>query len=105
MVRRASRRFTLIELLTVIAVMAILMALLLPALGRAKHKARQVSCMSNSKQIGLAGHLYIKDNKGKIPPRETFLDGHVEFAKLKFQQMNGEGYSFIHSESNNYLYP
>ena len=62
--------FTLIELLVVIVIIGILSSLLLPALTRAKAKAKQTACLNNLKQLGIAITMYADDNKGLLPDAE-----------------------------------
>ena len=72
------RAFTLIELLTVIGIIALLAALLLSALSRAKQQASRSDCLSNLRQIGLAFTLYLNDHNGTFPDRrdlKTSLPG------------------------------
>lgn len=65
--RHAGRAFTLIELLVVIAIVAVLAALLMPALSRAKEYGRATACLSNLHQVGLALQLYVQDNNNRLP--------------------------------------
>jgi prepilin-type N-terminal cleavage/methylation domain-containing protein/prepilin-type processing-associated H-X9-DG protein len=84
-----ARAFTLIELLVVIAIIAILAAMLLPALARAKESGKRIACLNNLRQLSLAAQMYAGDSQGFYPPRSStdrwpnrFYDSYGKSVKL-----------------------
>lgn len=73
--------FTLIELLVVVSIIALLVSILMPALGKAREQTKALKCQSNLRQLGLAVHLYVEDNDGKIMSA-TALEGRLTWPYL-----------------------
>lgn len=101
--RSKLRGFTLIELLVCIAIIAILAAILIPAISRVRSSANSVKCVSNLRQVGVSMHMFVTENKGLLPqPLDNILpdiDEPVswmivlnEYMELRFPDVNEDTY-------------
>ena len=86
--KKIRRAFTLVEMLVVIAIIAMIAALLLPALSRAQASARATVCLSNLHQVGLALQIYVSDNNNKMPVMRDVSTDPAAAATNTFPAMN-----------------
>ena len=91
---RKSRAFTLVEMLVVIAIIAILGALLLPALTRGKQRAQRIQCIGNEKQLGIALQVFAHDHQGRFPTQVSKDDGGALEYVQAGETLGGTAFSF-----------
>ena len=99
--KNMARAFTLIELLVVIAVIAILAALLLPALARAKARAVQIQCVSNYRQVGVALQIYLNESADQLPPgNNPAAPNYLDSTELPAYNANSTNYLVFYLAEN-----
>jgi prepilin-type N-terminal cleavage/methylation domain-containing protein len=97
---RGFRAFTLIELLVVIAIIAILAALMLPALAKAREKAKRIQCLNNLKQLGIGSLMYANDFKGVLTGTTNYYSDNDNWLYGDYVKALG---SFICPSTHNYI--
>ncbi|MEX2673234.1 MAG: type II secretion system protein [Phycisphaeraceae bacterium] len=103
--RRRVRGFTLIELLVVVGIIALLMAILLPALGRARQEALKVQCAANLRQWGTSLHMWGSDNNNNLLAASTWSDGNTAGRNQAIMHINRrvDEWAQIHEFFDGYL--
>lgn len=94
------RSFTLLELLIVVAIIAILAAMLLPALQKAREKASQAVCISNLKQLSSCINFYAQDFNGYLPRAYAYDDYQTWYSR--FRKLNYVDYDYLYCKNNKY---
>lgn len=104
--RNSREAFTLIELLVVIAIIALLVSILMPSLNKAKEIAREVTCMSNLRGLGLAHLMYAEDNNGKLWANTLDKIGSGDFWTYTLNSYTGsKGGLWIYEQNSMYVCP